>query len=139
MSWSNYPSAVHPNEELLRREYEAFARGDREALEGIFADGITYHIPGRNPSSGTYRGKEEVFALFARDRDVAFESELHDVIANDSHAIALSSIKAEAGGLVYEDLSVHVVHVIDGRIAEAWFFPGDQYAADELWSRASLS
>jgi ketosteroid isomerase-like protein len=131
--------AVHPNEALLRREYDAFAHGDLGALEGIFADGITYHIPGRNPLSGTYEGKDEVFALFERDRAVSFESELHDVIANDTHAVALSSIRAQAGELVYDDISVHVVHIEGGRITEAWFFAGNQYAADELWWRATAT
>jgi ketosteroid isomerase-like protein len=128
---------MHANEELLRREYEAFAAADLGTLADIFTDDIVYHIPGRNPLSGTYVGKDEVFSLFRRDRTVSFESELHDVIANDTHAVALTFVNARVGDIRYSDLTVHVVHVEDGRISEAWFFPGDQFAADELWSLSS--
>jgi uncharacterized protein len=72
---------LHPNEQLLRREYQAFAAADLETLASIFTDDIVYHIPGRNPLSGAYVGRDEVFSLFRRDRTVSFESELHDVIA----------------------------------------------------------
>ena len=82
---------MHPNEDLLRREYDAFAREDVASLDEIFADDIVYHVSGHNPFSGDYRG-------------------------------------------VLEDITVHVVHVVDGKITEAWFFPGDQAASDAFWS-----
>jgi hypothetical protein len=125
---------VHPNEELLRREYEAFAREDLNALDEIFSDDIVYHVPGNNPFSGDHHGKASVFRLFREDRRASFRSEIHDVLANDRHAVALTSVHGARGGRALEDITVHVVHVVGGKITEAWFFPGDQAASDEFWS-----
>ncbi|MCD6021800.1 MAG: polymerase factor sigma-70 [Actinomycetia bacterium] len=51
---------MHPSEELLRREYEAFTRHDLDALARIFSDEVIYHIPGTGPLSGEHRGREAV-------------------------------------------------------------------------------
>jgi ketosteroid isomerase-like protein len=51
-------SMAHPNEELVRRGYQAFATGDVATLNELFADDIVWHAPGRNQLAGTYRGKE---------------------------------------------------------------------------------
>jgi ketosteroid isomerase-like protein len=125
---------VHPNEELLRREYEAFASEDLAALDEIFADDIVYHVPGNNPFSGDYHGKAAVLRLFREDRRASFRSEIHDVLANDRHAVALTFVRGARGGRTLEDITVHVVHAVGGKITEAWFFPGDQAANDEFWS-----
>jgi uncharacterized protein len=125
---------MHPNEDLLRREYDAFAREDLTSLDEIFADDIVYHVPGHNPFSGDYRGKEAVYELFRQDRHASFRSEIHDILANDRHAAALTVVHGARQGRILEDITVHVVHVVDGRITEAWFFPGDQAASDASWS-----
>jgi ketosteroid isomerase-like protein len=125
---------MHPNEDLLRREYDAFAREDLTSLDEIFADDIVYHVPGHNPFSGDYQGKEAVYELFRQDRRASLRSEIHDILANDRHAVALTVVQGARQGRVLEDITVHVVHVVDGRITEAWFFPGDQAASDAFWS-----
>jgi ketosteroid isomerase-like protein len=48
---------MHAHEAVLRREYEAFARGDLETLDELLSDDIVYHVPGRNPLSGTLPGR----------------------------------------------------------------------------------
>ena len=61
----NEPMA-HPNEELLRRAYEAFAKGDLGTVMSIFDDDIVWHEPGRNPLSGDFKGHQQVQELFGR-------------------------------------------------------------------------
>jgi SnoaL-like domain len=41
---------AHPSEELVRRGYEAFNRGDVETLRQLFADTTIWHEPGRGPT-----------------------------------------------------------------------------------------
>ncbi len=43
---------AHPNEELLRRGYEAFAKGDLDTVMSIFDEDIVWHEPGRNALGG---------------------------------------------------------------------------------------
>jgi uncharacterized protein len=89
---------MHANEDLLRREYDAFARGDVASLDEIFADDIVYHIPGHNPFSGDHRGKEAVYELFRSDRRASFRSEIHDILANDRHAVTLTVVQGARQG-----------------------------------------
>jgi uncharacterized protein len=125
---------MHPNEELLRREYEAFARNDLDALALILSDDVVYHIAGAGPLAGDHRGREAVFRVFDVDRGAGFTSEIHDVLANDRHAVALTHVYGMRGDRLLDDITVHVVHVMDGRITEAWFFPWNQAANDAFWA-----
>ena len=45
---------AHPNEDLVRRGYEAFATGDMATLNEFFADDVVWHAPGRNELAGTF-------------------------------------------------------------------------------------
>ncbi len=58
----------HPNADAVRAAFDAQTRGDWDAVRGAFADDVVFHVAGDNRFSGTYRGKEEVFALFDRRR-----------------------------------------------------------------------
>jgi uncharacterized protein len=55
---------AHPNEELVRRGYEALNRGDLETLRQVFADTTIFHEPGRSPISGDHQGLDQVLSFF---------------------------------------------------------------------------
>ncbi len=59
---------------------------------------------------------------------------LHDVLANDAHAVALVNWSATYKGRAMEGREVAVYHVRAGRITEAWFYPEDKSASDEFFS-----
>ncbi len=126
---------AHPNEDLLRRGYNAFAQGDIDALNELFADDIVWHSPGDNPLAGDLHGKQEVFGLFARLNELAdsFEQELHDVIANDEHGVGLVSVRATRGERTLEQNAVHVWHMSDGQATEYWLHAYDQTEVDAFW------
>jgi uncharacterized protein len=129
---------AHPNEDLVREGFAAFGRGDMDALrKQFFADDIRWHVPGRNPLAGDYEGPEQVIQYFTR----VFEAtggtlgiELHDVLANDNHAVALYTVSGERAGKQLTDNEVLVYHFRDGKVSEAWTHATDQYAADEFFS-----
>ena len=129
---------AHPNEDLVRRGYAAFGSGDMATLNDLFTDGIVWHTPGRSPVSGDAVGKEAVFGYFAKLAELtggSLKLELHDVLANDEHAVALmTSHAARPDGRTIDDIATQVFHISDGKVTESWFHPGDQYAADEFWS-----
>ncbi len=68
---------AHPNEDLVRSGYAAFATGDMATLDELFADDIAWHAPGRNQLSGDYVGKEAVFGDVGEDRR-AHRRDVHD-------------------------------------------------------------
>jgi ketosteroid isomerase-like protein len=127
---------AHPNEDLLRRGYEAFSSGDMQTLGELFAVDIVWHVGGRNQLSSDYRGTQEVFNLFGSFAQLTggtLRIELHDVLANDEHAVALQKVTGEREGRTLDDNGVGVYHVREGKVTEAWFHPGDAYDLDEFW------
>jgi ketosteroid isomerase-like protein len=128
---------AHPNEELARKGYEAFAKGDMDTLNDLFADDIKWHAPGRGPLSGDYNGKQEVFDVFAKVFELSggtFNLELHDVLANDEHVATLLTAKGERNGKKLASRGVQVFHVKDGKVTESWLHSEDQFAVDEFFS-----
>jgi ketosteroid isomerase-like protein len=128
---------AHPNEELVRRGFEAFSKGDLDTLRELFDADAVWHAPGRSPLSGDHRGMDAILGFFARTMELTagtFRMELHDVVANDEHAVALYVARGERDGRTLEDKSVLVSHVRNDKFVETWQHSGDQYAADELLS-----
>ena len=51
---------AHPNEDLVRRAFDAFATGDVDILRELTDQDAVWHTPGRNLVSGYYRGQDEI-------------------------------------------------------------------------------
>ena len=127
---------AHPNEELARKGYKAFSAGDMDTVRTLFAEDIIWHVPGRNPLSGDYKGQGEVFGLFAKTMEMTkgtFKLEVHDILANDEHIVVLVVASAQRDGKHMEDRQAHLSHAKDGKITEFWLHPSDQHAVDEFW------
>jgi ketosteroid isomerase-like protein len=127
---------AHPNEELIRRGYDAFAAGDIATLNDVFADDIVWHATGRNQLAGTYRGKEEVFGVFQKVAELSggtFKLDIHSILADDEHAVVLARATGEREGRTLDDNTIQVFHLKDGKVTEQWLHPGDAYASDEFW------
>jgi len=128
---------AHPNEDLVRRGFAAFGSGDMATLGELLADDIVWHTGGRSPITGDYEGKSEVFAFFGQLAGLAggtFRIEIHDLLADDEHVVALVKSTAKREGRTLDDNGVQVFHVKGGKVTESWFHPGDPYASDEFWS-----
>jgi hypothetical protein len=126
---------VHPNEELVRGVYSAFAEGDMDALRHAFADDIIFRIPGTSPVAGEYRGRDAVFGYLGKVMERSgetFSFEVHDVIANDEHAVGLMIYRGTRNLIQTTFRSVHVWHAQDGQATELWEYP-EQPAFDEFW------
>ena len=127
---------AHPNEELLRKGYEAFGNGDMAALDGLFADDIVWHTGGENVLSGDYEGKEAVFGLFGRIFELTggtFRNTVHDAFANDDHGVAIVQLHAERDGKSFAGPGANVFHVRDGQVTEFWGLVYDNAAWDAFW------
>jgi uncharacterized protein len=128
---------AHPNEDLVRRGFAAFGTGDIATLRELLADDVIWHIGGRSPIAGDYKGIDEVLGFFAQLAERAggtFRIDVHDLLANDEHVVALVKGTAERDGKMLNDNGAQVFHVQGGKVTEEWFHAGDQYASDEFWS-----
>jgi ketosteroid isomerase-like protein len=128
----------HPNAVLIRRFYDARARDDREAMREILDEDIAWHDPYPPPHGGDLRGAEAVFRdIFDRASELTAGTtrmSLHDVLANDAHAVALVNWSATHKGRTMKGREVAVYHVRAGKITEAWFYPEDKSASDEFFA-----
>ena len=127
----------HPNEGLVRKGYEAFAKGDMATLRELFSEDMVWHVPGTNPLSGEHRGRDAVFALFGRLAELSggtFRIDLHDVVANEEHTVALTRATASRQGKQLNMPGTVVYHVSNGKITEMWSLSQDQRLNDEFWS-----
>ncbi len=127
----------HPNAALIRKGYEAFNKGDMATLTELYSEDTVWHEPGNNPLSGEQRGREAVFAFFGRMAELSggtFRAVVHDILANDEHAVALSRLTGTRQGKETNSAAVQVYHMRNEKITEAWNFSQDQRAYDEFWS-----
>jgi ketosteroid isomerase-like protein len=128
---------AHPNEELIRSGYQAFAQGDVEAVLAQFDENITWHVGGRSAIAGDYHGHQGVMEFFGKLLEMTggtFRLDIHDVLASDEHAVALVTSSAERNGASWTSDSAHVWHVHDGKATEFWGLSTNPYGDDEFWS-----
>ena len=126
--------AEHPNVTLIRRTYEGLMQGYYvSALTETLSDDVVWHLPGSHPLAGDHRGRKAVLEAMAKF-DGFVRIELHDVVGNDQHVVALLRARGSRKGKTYQAMEVDIFHVRDGRVTEFWSFSEDQRLTDEFWS-----
>jgi uncharacterized protein len=125
----------HSNVARIKDGYAAFAKGDLAALNDLFADDVLWHVDGRNQLVGEYRGRDAVYGFFGRLMEVTegtFHLDVHAVLADDAHGVALVVTTASRPGRSVTTQNAHVFHLRDGRVTEFWDASTDQYSTDEM-------
>ena len=125
-------SSDHPNAALVRRALEAFNAGDPQEYGAILADDIVWHQIGDR----TLHGTEELAATMpSPDSGESITTEVHDVIANDEHVIALVEAHAtRADGRTLDYRTAEIAHVRDGKITERWAFSDDTQRISDFFA-----
>ena len=116
----------HPNATRYREMSSALETGDMSAMEAGIADDIAWWEIG---ASEPVRGKQALMERMQGFADYNISAELHDVVANDDHLIALLSVTATKGDdtLHYRTAEIHHVNA-DGQVTERWAFSDDTQA-----------
>ena len=125
--------AEHPNAALVRRAMQAMTEQDMSKaqqemaiVDAFMADDIVWHEIGR---AEPRRGKDELrAAMMGGARDYSITYELHDVVANDDHAVALGSATATRGDATLTYRTAEIFHLRDGKAIERWAFSDDTAA-----------
>jgi ketosteroid isomerase-like protein len=118
--------ADHPNAAFARTFLEAFDTGNMQALIDALDENVVWHEIG-NPEP--VRGKAGVAGRMAGgERDFEITAELHDVVANDDHTIALVSATATRNGKTLKYNTAEILHIRGGKVVERWAFSEDTAA-----------
>ena len=128
--------AEHPNITLWRKGQEAFSRRDMDVVSEVFSEDVVYHFPGTHRFAGDHTGMNSVVQFFVRlisEANVQI-TEVHSVMADDDHVVALVRATANRGDEQLSFDQANIYHVADGKITEAWLLPADPFALDDLLS-----
>jgi RNA 2',3'-cyclic 3'-phosphodiesterase len=125
---------------VVRRFHAAQARAyageDTEGLRDLLAADVVWHVPGRSAISGEHRGRRAVLDYLIKRRqmtDATFRVTIHGVSIVGDRVVQLAGGRATRGGHELTWETVGLFRVRDGRIAECWLVPYDQYSFDEIW------
>ncbi len=126
----------HPNEEMLRSAYAAFARGDLDGYLQHCTEGITFRVPGRGPVAGTY-SRAQFWEPFIRSvielTGGTFRETVLDVVANDRRGVVLAEHTFEHKGRSVTYRTAHIYRIEEGKLAEFVEYPEDLYQFDAAW------
>jgi uncharacterized protein len=123
----------HPNAAILRRALEAFNRGEMQEFADMVADDVEWHQIGEPE---VLHGKQALAASMPGEGAVDWEitADVHDVIANDEHTIALVNATGRRGGRTLEYRTAEIMHIRDGKVTERWAFSNDTEAIAKFFA-----
>lgn len=127
--------AEHPNVVSARASIEAFQRRDLEAFAAHVHDDVVWHAPGSNRFAGSFDGKAAAMKRFMDQAaaGVNFEiADVHDVVGNDDHVVALVQSRITGPGGELTNPAVFVMHVQDGLLREFWGMNEQQDQVDKV-------
>jgi ketosteroid isomerase-like protein len=107
---------------VAKEVQEAFGHGDMQRLDQLTADDVVWHEIGK---SEPLRGKAALRGEGPGSTDYEVTVKVHDVLANDDHAIALVEATATRGGQTLTYRTAEIYHIRNGQIAERWAFSDD--------------
>jgi ketosteroid isomerase-like protein len=116
----------HANATLVRHMLDAMNRGDGQAASNALSDDVEWHEIG--PSEAHHGKAALATAMSAGASDYTITASVHDVLANDEHAIALVDATAVRGGRTLKYRTAEIFHVRNGKIVERWPFSDDTAA-----------
>ncbi len=126
--------ADHPNAALVRSMMESFNTGNVEEMAAMLADDVEWHEIGR---AEPIIGKEALAARFGMGSGTPppyeITGEMHDVIANDDHTIALGKAHATKDGRTFDYKVAEIYHMKDGKITARWAFSDDTAAINDFF------
>jgi ketosteroid isomerase-like protein len=121
------------NSARIRAGYEAFNRGDVEALIDLFAEDMVWHFPGSSKLAGEHVGRDACLALLGAYGEAAggtLQATPVDVMASDERVTGWANDTASARDRTLDINSVVVFTMRDGKVVEARHFVDDQAALD---------
>jgi ketosteroid isomerase-like protein len=121
----------HPNATILRDMADRMKAGDFEGASAVLSDDVEWHEIGRAEPT---RGKQALAQRYTESvGDFEIKADLHDVVANDEHAVQLMNVTARRGDKTLEYRTAEIYHMTDGKVTARWAFSDDTAAIMEFF------
>ncbi|MGX1565290.1 nuclear transport factor 2 family protein [Streptomyces sp. NPDC055506] len=112
--------AEHPHAALVRKGFEAFSRGDMDALRGMIASDATHHVPGDHPLSGDFKGVDAIIEMYerlGRETQGTMDSELIGICVDGrGHVVAMNRFTAERQGKRLDDTGCIIFRIVGDKV-----------------------
>jgi ketosteroid isomerase-like protein len=135
---SRRETMAHPNEELLRKAYADFAKGDLEGYLSACVPDFAFNVPGRSVVAGRVQGRDQFLGMVQNVMQQSggqFQEEVEAVLANDEHGVVLAKHRFPRNGKTWEYQTAHVYRISNGKLVECWEQPRDPVAFDAAWAK----
>jgi uncharacterized protein len=122
---------------VIRRGYEAFAKGDIETLKTLFAADAAWHATATGILPGNYRGVQAILEFFlrlAQESEGTLRAEPQTMAAAGDHVLVLERDTGKRKGRTLDTRSVLTFKLNKGVVTEVADFPFDHPALAEFWS-----
>ncbi|GGZ72145.1 hypothetical protein GCM10010389_06700 [Streptomyces echinoruber] len=130
--------AEHPHAVLVRKGFEAFSRGDMDALRAMMTSDCTHHVPGSHPMSGDFKGQDAVIDMYRRIFEETGGSMRVDVrgvfVDGRGHVVALDHVTAERRGKRLDEDGALVCRIVGDKVSDLDECVEDLDRANDFWS-----
>lgn len=124
------------NMDLLKKGYEAFAKGDLEFIRSMVSlDGV-WRTPGYGAMDLEYKGPDGVVRYLTTLMELTegtFKSESEALLADDDRVVSVDHVTGARKG---RQLDTHLVHeylIRDGKVVETTSFVSEPKANEAFW------
>lgn len=134
--------------EHVKEAYGALASGDIEKIKQYWAEEMVWQVPGHNPLSGWYFGRDEFLAFMGRVGQLSgnsfnMENIAGDVIVTGEYSADLTRNRGNRANQADKTMDIEVVHVLrwkDGKViaGKGAIFGDGATEYDQFWSNSPM-
>ncbi len=122
---------------LIKKGYEAFAKGDLEFIRSLTAPEGVWRTPGYGQLDQEYKGPEGVIRYLtslAALTEGTFKSESEAMFADDERVVSLDHITGMRKGIMLDTHVVHVFVIRDGKVIETTDYASEPERNQAFWA-----
>jgi len=122
---------------VIRRGFEAFAKGDIATLKTLFSPDANWHLPETGVLRGNYRGTQailEYFGQLAHETEGSVRAEPLTIAASGDHVFVLERATGRRKGKRLDTRDVLVFKLDRGVVTEVTEYQFDHLAVAQFWS-----
>ncbi|MXM62002.1 nuclear transport factor 2 family protein [Streptomyces sp. HUCO-GS316] len=130
--------AEHPHAAVVRKGYEAFSRGDMDALRGLMTADAAHHVPGSHPLAGDFKGQNAIIEMYGKlfeETGGTMQVDLRNIFVDGrGHAVSVHHFTADRKGRHLDEMGGIVFRIVGDKVSDLDECVADIDTSNEFWS-----